>query len=164
MIDLCKLMNVMHDQMRNAWWSADLGGIGDDRRCRFSSVTKTIIFRELTICEEVLKVDYLILPSPFSKHCYFFLCVCACIFRAVPMTYRCSQDRGQIRNVAAGLLHSSRQCWIPDPLSEVRDWTCVLMDTSQVYYTEPQWELHKYCYSWFSYEIYYESIFGWRKE
>ena len=33
MIDLCKLMNVMHDQMRNAWWSADLGGIGDDRRC-----------------------------------------------------------------------------------------------------------------------------------
>ena len=29
------------------------------------------------------------------------------------------------------LHHSSRQCWILNPLTEARDWTHVLMDTSQ---------------------------------
>ena len=30
------------------------------------------------------------------------------------------------------LHHSSRQCWIPNPLSEARDRICLLMDTSQI--------------------------------
>ena len=30
------------------------------------------------------------------------------------------------------LHHSSRQCWILNPLSETRDQTCVLMDSSQI--------------------------------
>ena len=30
------------------------------------------------------------------------------------------------------LYHSLRQSWIPDPLSESRDQTCILMDTSQI--------------------------------
>ena len=30
------------------------------------------------------------------------------------------------------LHHSSRQCWIPDALSEARDRTRILMDTSQI--------------------------------
>ena len=30
------------------------------------------------------------------------------------------------------LHQSSRQCWIPDPLCEARDQTCILMDTSQI--------------------------------
>ena len=30
--------------------------------------------------------------------------------------------------------HSLQQCWILNPLSEARDWTSVLMDTSQVHY------------------------------
>ena len=32
------------------------------------------------------------------------------------------------------LHHSSRKCWILNPLSEARDQTCVLMDTSQACY------------------------------
>ena len=32
------------------------------------------------------------------------------------------------------LHHSSRQCWIPDLLSEARDGTCVLMDPSQMHF------------------------------
>ena len=32
------------------------------------------------------------------------------------------------------LHHSSGQCWIPNPLSRARGWTCILMDTSQVHY------------------------------
>ena len=32
------------------------------------------------------------------------------------------------------LHHSSQQCWILNPLSEVRDRTCVLMNTSRVRY------------------------------
>ena len=43
------------------------------------------------------------------------------------------------------LHHSSQQHWIPNPLSEARDWTCVLMDTSQIRYywatTPPTWFL-----------------------
>ena len=30
------------------------------------------------------------------------------------------------------LHHSSRQCQILNPMSEAKDWTCILMDTSQV--------------------------------
>ena len=33
-------------------------------------------------------------------------------------------------NSVCHLHHSSWQCWIPDPLSQARDWTCILMDTS----------------------------------
>ena len=36
------------------------------------------------------------------------------------------------RNHICDLHHSSWQRWILNPLSEARDWTCVLMDTSQV--------------------------------
>ena len=32
------------------------------------------------------------------------------------------------------LQHNSRQCQIPDPLSEVRDQTCILMDTSWIHF------------------------------
>ena len=32
------------------------------------------------------------------------------------------------------LHHSSRQCWMPNPLSEARGWTYILMDTSWVDY------------------------------
>ena len=32
------------------------------------------------------------------------------------------------------LYHSSQQCWILNPLSELRDRTCILMDTSQLHY------------------------------
>ena len=39
------------------------------------------------------------------------------------------------------LHHSSQQSHTLNPLSEARDQTCILMDTSQVCTTEPQWEL-----------------------
>ena len=49
------------------------------------------------------------------------------------MPYGSSQARGRMGAGAAGLCHShssSWQCWILNPLSEVRDRTCILMDTS----------------------------------
>ena len=75
---------------------------------------------------------------------YFF-----CLFRAAPKAYEGSQARGLIRAVAAGLHHShsdvrsepvcdlhrsSRKHRILNPLSEARDRTHVLMDTSLVCY------------------------------
>ena len=80
-------------------------------------------------------------------------------FRAVPMAYGSSQDRGQIGAVSAGLCHShsnidlnctchlqhrSQQCWILNPLSEARDQTCILMDISWFVSAEPRWELPRY--------------------
>ena len=37
-----------------------------------------------------------------------------------------------MEGIAAGLHHSSKQRQILNPLSEARDWTCILTDTSQV--------------------------------
>ena len=70
-----------------------------------------------------------------------------CLFRAEPEAYGGSQARRPIGATAASLYHShsntdlscvwdlhrsSRQYWIFNPLSEARDRTRVLMDTSQV--------------------------------
>ena len=35
------------------------------------------------------------------------------------------------------LHHSSQKCWFLNPLSEVRDWTCILIDTSWFITAEP---------------------------
>ena len=32
------------------------------------------------------------------------------------------------------LHHSSWQCWIPEPLGEARDGTCILMDASWIHF------------------------------
>ena len=53
-------------------------------------------------------------------------------FRATPIAYGGSQARGQARAVAASLHPSSQQCWILNPLSEARDWNCILMHASQI--------------------------------
>ena len=71
-------------------------------------------------------------------HFFFF-----CLFRATPRAYGSSQARGSIGAAAAGLcttvpnhiydLHcSSPQCRILNLLSEARDQTHILMDTSQI--------------------------------
>ena len=44
------------------------------------------------------------------------------------ITARAMQDPSCI----CDLHHSSLQCWIPDPLSEARDWTHILMDPSWI--------------------------------
>ena len=78
-----------------------------------------------------------------------------CLFRATPVAYGGSQDRGLIGAVATAtakpdprhicnLHHSSWQCQILNPLSEDRDWTCVLMDARRFVFTEPRWELLEY--------------------
>ena len=60
------------------------------------------------------------------------VCVCVCFFRAALEAYGGSQARGKIGAVATGLYHSSRQCWIFNPLSEARDRTCNLMVPSWI--------------------------------
>ena len=67
------------------------------------------------------------------------------------VAYGCSQARGRIRAVAAGLCHSrSQKCWIWiasalyttahsnagsfNPLSKARDWTFILMGTNQIHF------------------------------
>ena len=105
-----------------------------------------------------------------SVFCFFF---CLLFFRAAPAAYGGSQARGPIGSTAAslcqshsnarskqhlqptpqsligditaaGLYHSSWQGWILNPLSKVRDRTCILMDTSQVCYCWAKRELPFY--------------------
>ena len=77
------------------------------------------------------------------------LVICFFISRAVPEAYGCFQARGQIGTATAGLYHShsnagpscicnlhhsSRQRRILNPLSEAKDRTCVLRDTSRSHF------------------------------
>ena len=73
----------------------------------------------------------------------FFVFVFVCFFRVEPVAHGGSRARGQIRDVATttarpdpslvcDLHHSSRPCRILNPLSEARDRTWVLVDTSRV--------------------------------
>ena len=74
---------------------------------------------------------------PFA--CWFFI-----FFRATPTIYGSCQAWGQIRAAAAGLHHShinagSKPHLLPirrilNPVREARDWTCILMGTSQIHY------------------------------
>ena len=54
------------------------------------------------------------------------------LFRAAPAAYEGSQARDWIGATAASLHQSSQQLRIPDALSEAKDQTCILMDTSQI--------------------------------
>ena len=78
---------------------------------------------------------------------YFLFAFFICIFRATPAAYGGSHARGGIGAVASSLRcclsnarseprlqsnHSSWQDWILNPLSEARDRTCILVDTSQI--------------------------------
>ena len=77
-----------------------------------------------------------LLSLPFS----FFFSFCLFAFsRAPPASYGGSQARGRIGAAASGLhhshsnlYHSSQQCWILNPLSEVRDQTRNLIVPSQI--------------------------------
>ena len=73
---------------------------------------------------------------------FFCLFVCFLLFRAAPEAYGGSQARSPIRAAATGhslshngvcnLPHSSRHCWLLNPLSKAGNQTRVLMDTSWV--------------------------------
>ena len=47
---------------------------------------------------------------------------------------------------ACDLHHSSRQHWILNPLSKARDWTCGLMDTSQIHFLWAMPEIPMACF------------------
>ena len=76
----------------------------------------------------------------------FYLFLIFCFFRAAPEAYGSSQARGPNRAAAIGLHHSHsnkgskprlytlQQHWILNPLSEPRDRTHILMDTSRLHY------------------------------
>ena len=90
---------------------------------------------------------------PFSFLYFFFF------LRTTPVAYGGSRARGQIGAIEAHVCHSHGNArseahlqpmlqlvasWILNPLSEVRDWTSILRDTSRVHYHQastgtPRW-------------------------
>ena len=95
---------------------------------------------------KILYLPFKIFILFFIKSFFFFFG----LFRAVPMAYGGSQARERIRAVVAILRHShsnprSEPCLRPTPelmanarslplLSEAREGTCILMDTSQIHF------------------------------
>ena len=81
----------------------------------------------------------------------FLLLLIIIVTAAAPSAFGSSPARGPTGAVAAHLCHSRHACriratsatyrwWIPNPLSEARDWTSILTDTMSEP-AEPQWEL-----------------------
>ena len=64
---------------------------------------------------------------------YLFIFVFLPFSWAAPTAYGVSQARDQIRAVATGLHHRSRQLWILNPLRKTRDRTCDLMVLNQIH-------------------------------
>ena len=64
---------------------------------------------------------------PFYFFYFFFLFFILFFFRAAPVTYVGSQ-------ASCNLCQNSWQCWILNPLSKARNWTCVFTDTSQIHF------------------------------
>ena len=64
-----------------------------------------------------------------SKKFFILFLFLFCFLGATSSAYGSPQARRQIQAAAAGLHHSSQQRGIPDPLSEARDQTFILMDT-----------------------------------
>ena len=56
--------------------------------------------------------------------------------------HQISERRLQQARSKPHLWPTLQQCQILNPLSKARNWTCVLMDTSWIVSTEPQWEDH----------------------
>ena len=84
-------------------------------------------------------------PGNSSRFCGGFFVVVIFVFaffRAASTAHGSSQASSWIGTAGASLFnshicdlhHSSQQCQILNPLSEARDWTHILMDTSQVHY------------------------------
>ena len=67
----------------------------------------------------------------FNIYCVLLLFF-SLFLRAAPMAYGSSWARGQIRAAAAGLYHNHSNARSFNPLSEARNQTCILIDTSQV--------------------------------
>ena len=68
----------------------------------------------------LLSVNLVLNSSLRNIICLFGLVFVFLLFRATPK--------------ASVSSHSSQQCWILNPLSEARDRTCVLMDTSRIHF------------------------------
>ena len=113
-------------------------------------------FSTVRNCQTIVQRSFTILPAIYedSNFCIslptlFIVClfIYLLLFRATPVAYGGSQARGRIAATVVGLRHShsnegselclnlhhsSQQCWILNPLSETRDQTCILMNTSRV--------------------------------
>ena len=78
----------------------------------------------------------------------FFVCLFVCLFLLFRVTHIWKfPDLGSNQSCSSAtvtatldlsciydLHHSSQQCWIPEPLSEARDQTCILRDTSWIHF------------------------------
>ena len=84
-------------------------------------------YKERKALEQMLKLrqNKILILVILLSFLFFF-------FRVTPVAYGSSQARGGIEAAAAHLHQSSWQHQILNPLSEARDQTFILMDTSQV--------------------------------
>ena len=105
-------------------------------------VCEIIVEDILASAGDLRQWTFRVLPTWFYSLNFFFRLF---FFRPTPMAYEGSQDRCWIGAAASSFCHSHSnkgserhlhhgfwQCQIFNPLSEARDWTLILMDSSRV--------------------------------
>ena len=102
----------------------------------------------IAICISSLEKMSIHVFNPLTFFVIYFFIFMFLLSRSTPAAYGSSQARSRIGDVAAyatatamqdprpicDLHHSSWKCWIPDPLSEARDRTHNLVDTSWIHF------------------------------
>ena len=115
---------------------------------------------------EYLKLQLTISSTWENNKIYIYIYFFFPSFRATPVAYGSSMARSRSGVSAAGLHHSHSNVPVPshvcnlcynlqqyqilNPLRKAKDQTRILMDTSWVLNAEPQWELLKFVFLFFS--------------
>ena len=126
-------------------------GIWRANRCNNSNWSMALLLYKMTECKMTLKMIFKCFSFFWkTKGGFLLLLLLFFFFRDAPIAYGGSQATGQ--NIELYLLayatttetqnpsytcnlhHSSQQYRIFNPLSRARDWTHVLMDTSQIHF------------------------------
>ena len=99
----------------------------------FVAVLQTLYtYTHIRVCVCVYVCMYFCLFWPYLQHMEVLKLVVESELQL--MAYTTATATRDPSHVCDDLYHSSRQCWILNPLSKARDRTCVLMDASQVHF------------------------------
>ena len=147
-------VNLKHTWTYQSSWSLQLWLVISYFLCRALFLLLRAGKENVIKCQSSLFLDLEVLWV------FFFLF----LFRATPTTHRSSQARDWIGATAAGLIYSSRQYHILNPLSRARDQTCILEGTlSGLLPAVPQRELWDGLYYSFRFKKAKENIMTKKK-
>ena len=121
------------------------------------------LLQDILAQEDKVANNFIIHFGNILKAYLFYLLIYLLSFRAATSAYGSSQPRRRIRAVTlayttatemqdlsciCNLHHSWQQRQIHNPLSEAKDWTCILVNTSQIFFLWATMETPESLFKW----------------